>query len=161
MYLSVYQEDVSTTHFSTTMTTSILTSATLTLRGYHLYVVLIGFYSSYNLCAIMMLQLWWDVSSLDSIFDLFSSLTIYGTPAVTAGDVRVYLVVYILCIIDCHICRDIFGRIILCIVYYHMYLELSCPSRLLYSIYRSRGTIQYDQQLYVIYYCYKRYLKLS
>jgi hypothetical protein len=27
------------------------------------------------------------------------------------GDVRVYLVGYILCIIDYHICRDIFGRI--------------------------------------------------
>jgi hypothetical protein len=27
------------------------------------------------------------------------------------GDVRVSLVGYIFCIIDCHICRDIFGRI--------------------------------------------------
>jgi hypothetical protein len=30
---------------------------------------------------------------------------------VTAGDVRVYLVNYIFCIIDYHICRDIFGRL--------------------------------------------------
>jgi hypothetical protein len=29
----------------------------------------------------------------------------------TAGDVGVYLVGYIFCIIDYHICRDIFGRI--------------------------------------------------
>jgi hypothetical protein len=127
MYLSAHQDDVSIMHFSTTMTTSILTSATLTLRGYCMYVVLVGFYSSYNICAIMMLQLWWDVNSLDSTFDLVSSLTVCGAPTVTAGDVRVYMVDYILCIIDCLICRDIFGRIILCIVYYHMYPEVSCP----------------------------------
>jgi hypothetical protein len=29
----------------------------------------------------------------------------------TVGGVRVYLVGYIFCIIDYHICRDIFGRI--------------------------------------------------
>jgi hypothetical protein len=109
------------------MTTSILTSATLTLRGYCLYVVLVGFYSSYNICTIMMLQLWWDVNSLDSTFDLVSSLTVCDAPTVTAGDVRVYMVDYIFCIIDYLICRDIFGRIILCIVYYHMYSEVSCP----------------------------------
>jgi hypothetical protein len=43
------------------------------------------------------------VSSLDSTFDLFSSLTVCGAPAVTAGDVRVYLIDYILCIISYHI----------------------------------------------------------
>jgi hypothetical protein len=41
----------------------------------------------------------------------------------TAGDVRVYLVGYIFCIIDYHICRDIFGRI------YIMYCRLSYVSR--------------------------------
>jgi hypothetical protein len=52
-----------------------------------------------------------DVSSLDSSFDLFYSLTICSAPAVTMRDVRVYLVDYVLCIIDCHIYRGIFGRI--------------------------------------------------
>jgi hypothetical protein len=41
-----------------------------------------------------------DVNSLDSTFDLFSSLTVYGALAVTVGDVRVYLVGYIFYIID-------------------------------------------------------------
>jgi hypothetical protein len=36
-----------------------------------------------------------DVSSSDSTFDLFSSLTVCGASAVTVGDVRVYLVGYI------------------------------------------------------------------
>jgi hypothetical protein len=55
VYLSVYLDDVRTTYFFTATTTSTLTSATLTLRGYHLYVVLIGFYSSHNICTIMTL----------------------------------------------------------------------------------------------------------
>jgi hypothetical protein len=56
----------------------------------------------------------------DSTFDLFSSLIVCDAPAVTVrGDVRLYLVGYIFCIIDCHICRDIFGRI------YIMYYRLS------------------------------------
>jgi hypothetical protein len=83
---------------ATTMPT--LTLATLSLMGYHLHVVLVGFYSSHNVRAITMLQLWGDVSSSDSTFNLFSSLTIYGAPSVTVGDVRVYLVGYIFCIID-------------------------------------------------------------
>jgi hypothetical protein len=41
-----------------------------------------------------------DVSSSDSTFDLFSSLTVCGAPTMTAWDVRVYLISYILCIID-------------------------------------------------------------
>jgi hypothetical protein len=53
-----------------------------------------------------------DVSSSDSTFRLFSSLTVYGAPAMTTGGgglsymlgVRVYLVDYISYIIDCHIC---------------------------------------------------------
>jgi hypothetical protein len=63
-------------------TTSTPTSAT---RGYHLHVVLAGFYSSYSIRAIMTLQLRGDVSSSDFTFDLFSSLTGCGAPAVTAG----------------------------------------------------------------------------
>jgi hypothetical protein len=64
-----------------------------------------------------------DVSSSDSTFDLFSSLTIYGAPVVTTGDIRVYLVDYIFCIIVCHICQDIFSKI------YIMYYRLPYVSR--------------------------------
>jgi hypothetical protein len=56
--------------------------------------------------------------------------------------VRVYLVGYILCIIDYHICRDIFGRIDI------MYCRLPYVSRgalplktLVLYIYRPRGTM--------------------
>jgi hypothetical protein len=118
MYLSTHQDDVRIAHFSTTMITSTLTSATLALRGYHLHVVLVDFYSSHNIRAITMLQLRGDVSSSDSTFDIFSSLTICGAPTVNAGDVRVYLVGYIFCIIDCHIYQDIFG--IIDIMYYRL-----------------------------------------
>jgi hypothetical protein len=61
-----------------------------------------------------------DGSSLDSTFGLLSSLTISSAPAVTVGDVRVYFLDYILCIIDYHICQNIFGRvdIIYCILPY-------------------------------------------
>jgi hypothetical protein len=66
--------------------------------------------------------------------------------------VRVYLVGYIFCIIDCHICRDIFDRIDI------MYSRLPYVSRgvlslktLVLYIYRSRGTMQYNQQSYPIY----------
>jgi hypothetical protein len=57
VYRFARQDDVRMTHFSTTTTTSTLTSATLALRGYHLHVVLVGFYSSHNICPITMLQL--------------------------------------------------------------------------------------------------------
>jgi hypothetical protein len=60
--------------------------------------------------------------------------------------VRVYLVGYIFCIIDYHICRDIFGRIDI------MYCRLPYVSRgalplktLVLYIYRPRGTMQYNQ----------------
>jgi hypothetical protein len=66
--------------------------------------------------------------------------------------VRVYLVGYIFCIIDYHICRDIFGRIDI------MYCRLPYVSRgvfplktLVLYIYWPRGTMQYNQQLYTIY----------
>jgi hypothetical protein len=96
-----------------------------------------------------------DVSSSDFTFDLFFSLTVCGAPAVTAEDIRVYLIGYILCIIDCHICRDIFGRIDI------MYCKLPYVSRgvlplktLVLYIYRPRGTMQYNQQLYALYSSY-------
>jgi hypothetical protein len=64
----------------------------------------------------------------------------------TALGVRVYLVDYIFCIIDCHICRDIFGMID--IMYYRLPYLSRCAlplktlvlyiSRLLYSIYTGR-----------------------
>jgi hypothetical protein len=76
------QDDVRTAQFSMATTTSTSTSAT---RGYHLHVVLAGFYSSHNIRAITTLQLRGDVSSSDFTFDLFSSLTVCGAPAVTAG----------------------------------------------------------------------------
>jgi hypothetical protein len=72
-------------------TTSTFTSATLALRGYHLHVVLIGFYSSHNICVIMTLQLWGDFCSLDSTFDLFSNPTICGAPTMTAGEDLEYI----------------------------------------------------------------------
>jgi hypothetical protein len=85
VYLSARQDDVRIAHFSTATTRSTLTSVTLALRDYHLHVVLIGFYSSHNIHAITMLQLWGDVSSPDSDFDLFSGLTVCGAPAMTVG----------------------------------------------------------------------------
>jgi hypothetical protein len=92
------------------------------------------------------------VSSSDSTFDLFSSLTVCGATTVTAGDVRVYLIGYIFCIIDCHICQDIFDRIdiMYCRLPYVSRGALTLKTRVLY-IYRSRGTMQYNQQLYTIY----------
>jgi hypothetical protein len=109
---------------STTLTTTTTsTSATSASKSYHLHVVLTGFCSSHNIRTITTLQLRGDVSSSDSTFNLFSSLTICGAPVVTAGDVRVYLVVYIFCIIYYHICQDIFGRI------YIMYYRLPYVSR--------------------------------
>jgi hypothetical protein len=48
-------------------------------------VVLAGLYSSHSIHAITTLQLRGDVSSSDFTFDLFSSLTVCGAPAVTAG----------------------------------------------------------------------------
>jgi hypothetical protein len=96
---------------STTTTTS--TSATSASKGYHLHVVLTGFLLQSQHSRHSDATTAGDVSSSDSSFDLYSSLTVCGAPAVTAGggDVRVYLIGYIFCIIDCHICWDIFGRI--------------------------------------------------
>jgi hypothetical protein len=83
VYLSACQDAVRTVHFSKAMTTSTLTLATLALRGYHMHVVLVGFYCSHNIRAITTLQLQGGVSLSDSTFDLISNLTVYGTPAVT------------------------------------------------------------------------------
>jgi hypothetical protein len=70
---------------TTSTTTTTLTSAISASKGYHLHVVLAGFFSSHSIRAIMTLQLRGDVSSSDSTFDLFSSLTVCGAPAVTVG----------------------------------------------------------------------------
>jgi hypothetical protein len=48
----------------------------LGIKGISLHVVLIGFYSCHNIHAITILHLQGDVSSSDSTFDLFSSLTV-------------------------------------------------------------------------------------
>jgi hypothetical protein len=86
VYLSAHQDDARTSHFSTVTTTFTLTSTTLTLRGYHLHVVLIDFYSNHNIHAITTLQLRRDVNLSDSTFDLlFSSLTVHGAHAVITG----------------------------------------------------------------------------
>jgi hypothetical protein len=63
LYLSVRQDDIRASHFSIATTTSTLTSATLVLRGYHLRVVLIGFYSRHNIRVIMTLQLRGEMSA--------------------------------------------------------------------------------------------------
>jgi hypothetical protein len=127
-------------------TTSTSTLATSTSKGYHLHVVFIDFCSSHSIRAITTLQLRGDVSSSDFTFNLFSSLTVCGAPAVTAGGIRVYLVDYIFCIINCHICQNIFGKID--IVYYRLpYVSrgvLPLKTLILY-IYRPRVTIQYNQ----------------
>jgi hypothetical protein len=61
--------------------------------------------------------------------------------------VRVYLVGYIFCIIDYHICRDIFDRIDImnCRLSYVSRGALPLKTLVLY-IYRPRGTMQYNQQ---------------
>ncbi len=69
---------------TTSRTMTISTSATSASKGYHLHVVLAGFYSSHSIRTITTLQLQGDVSSSDSTFDLFSSLTVCGAPTVTA-----------------------------------------------------------------------------
>jgi hypothetical protein len=74
-------------------------------------VLLISFYYSHNICVITTMQLREDISSLDSIIDLFSSLIVCDAYAVNAGDDRVYLVGYIFYIIDCHIYQNIFNMI--------------------------------------------------
>jgi hypothetical protein len=91
VYLSARKKDVRTMHFFTTRTTSTLTSATSALRGYHIHVVLIGFYYSHNIRVITTLQLQGDVSSSDSTFDLFSGITVCGAPAVIAWGVLEYI----------------------------------------------------------------------
>jgi hypothetical protein len=111
MYPFAHQDGVRTTHFSTATTTLTSTSVTLASRGYHLHVVLFGFYFSHSIRIITMLQLWGDVSSSDSTSNLFSSFIICGVLVVTTEDVRVYLVGYICCIINYYICWNIFGRI--------------------------------------------------
>jgi hypothetical protein len=61
-------------------------------------------------------------------------------------DVRVYLIGYIFCIINDHICQNIFDMIdiMYCRLPYGSRCVLSLKTLVLY-IYRSRGTIQYNQ----------------
>jgi hypothetical protein len=61
------------------------------------------------------------------------------------------LVGYIVCIIDSHVCRDIFGRIdiMYCRLPYVYGGVLPLKTLVLY-IYRPRCTIQYNQQLYTM-----------
>jgi hypothetical protein len=84
---------------------------------------------------------WWDLC----ICDLCSSIRV----------VRVYLVGYIFCIINGHICQDIFGSIdiMYCKLPYVSRCVLSLKTLILY-IYWSRGRMQYNQQLYTIYSSY-------
>jgi hypothetical protein len=95
---------------------------------------------------------WWDLC----ICDLCSSIRV----------VRVYLVGYIFYIINGHICQDIFGsidimycklpyvsRCVLSLKTLILYRILSLKTLILY-IYRSRDTMQYNQQLYTIYSSY-------
>jgi hypothetical protein len=69
-----------------------------------------------------------EVNSSDFTFDLFFSLTVCGAPTVTVRNVRVYLIGYIFCIIECYICRDIFDRIDI------IYCRLPCVSRCVFLL---------------------------
>jgi hypothetical protein len=103
----------------TSMTTTTSTSATLASKGYHLHVVLTGFY----LQLILQSQRMWCSGAL-------------------LEDVRVYLIGYILCLIDYHICQDIFSRI--AIMYYRLPYVFRCSlplKTLVLYIYRPRDTI--------------------
>jgi hypothetical protein len=129
---------------STTMTTS--TSATSASKGYHLHVVLAGFYFSHSIRTITTLPLLGMsvCRILPSTYSPVSPSVVL--PLWLQGDVRVYLVGYIFCIIDCHICRDIFGRID--IMYYRLpYISRGVLSlrTLVFYIYQPRGIMQYNQ----------------
>jgi hypothetical protein len=58
-----------------------------------------------------MQQLWGDNGSSAFTFGLFFSLTICSASAMATGDVSIYLVCWILYIIDCYMTQDIFCRI--------------------------------------------------
>jgi hypothetical protein len=145
VYLSARQDDVRTVHFSTATTTSTSTLATLALRGYHLHVVLIGFYYSHNIRAITTLQLR-GMSACRILPSTYSP--VLPSP--------VYLVGYIFCIIDCHISQDILDiiDIMYCRLPYVSRTVLPLKTLVLY-IYRPRGRMQYNQQLYAIYSSYR------
>jgi hypothetical protein len=114
VYLSARQDDVRTMDFSTIMTMSTLSSATLALRGYHLHVILVGFYSSHN------------------------------TRVMTVGGVIVYLIGYIFCIIDCRIYQNIFDMIdiMYCRLSYVSGCDLPLKTLILY-IYGPRDTMRH------------------
>jgi hypothetical protein len=73
----------------------------------------------------------------------------------TFNIIRVYLICYILCIIDWHICQNIFGRID--IMYHRLSYVSGCDlplKTLIFFIYRSRDIMQCIPQLYTIYSSY-------
>jgi hypothetical protein len=78
------------------------------------------------------------VSSSNSTFDLFFSLSICGASAVTAGDVRVFGKLYIqynrLIYMSEYIWYD---RYYVLYVEYHIYLEVSYNSSLILYIYNA------------------------
>jgi hypothetical protein len=94
------QDDVRTAQFSMAMTTSTSTSATSATRGYHLHVILAGFYSSHSIHAITTLQLrGMSVRRiLPSTYSPVSPSVVL--PLWLQEDVRVYLIDYIFYIID-------------------------------------------------------------
>jgi hypothetical protein len=71
-------------------------------KGYHPHELLASFLSSRSICTTPTFQLRGDVSSSAFVFFFFCSLIVCGAPAVTTGDVRVYLLVADIRIVDCH-----------------------------------------------------------
>jgi hypothetical protein len=142
VYPSAHHDDVRTTYFSTAMPTSTSISTTSASRGYHLHVVFISFYSNHTVHTITTLQLHMGEGGglvRRILFSAYSPVSPFVILTLWLwGNVTVYLVGYIFCIIDCYICQDIFGRI------YIIYSKLpyvsggALPSKLLYSIYTTR-----------------------
>jgi hypothetical protein len=102
--------------------------------------VLISFYSSHNIRIITTLQLW-EMSAckiLPLIYFPVSPSIVF--PLWLREGVKVYLIGYILYIIDCYIYQDIFDTID--IMYWRVSYVSGCilPSRLLYSIYTGQET---------------------
>lgn len=86
------------------------------------------FRSSRSVCTAPPFQLRGDVSLSAPAFGSFSSLIVCGAPAVTAGDVRVYLVVVDIHIVDCH-----------------MYPGLPCTPSLVLLYIPAEVSMQYNQ----------------
>jgi hypothetical protein len=65
---------------------SVSASSTLAQKGYHPHEFLTGFVSNRSVCTTPTFQLWGDVSLSALAYGFFSSLTVCGAPAVTAGE---------------------------------------------------------------------------